>query len=299
MRRTSYTLLLAIVLSGCRAPTAPTPIAGPTAPPTNDYRVRETRLLNGMVSVRVDIPLTPEGRKPTVIAQLGDTSPLVRAGFVAVTYTVYWDFLRTPGPTPPPGHTVGKWVLASPSADVLGQTYLHDIAQNADQVVPAILDWLATQPEVDTSRFGIVGGSTNGFVTLQALAADARLRAAVVIAACGDYECFLRNSSMGMQGQPLTLSPSYAAWVHEQDVTYAPQRVVHAALLMLNRTGDELIPYACAETTARTLSQAYAAAGAPERFEQRAFDIEGHGIGPQETQATLAWLQRWLAPPAS
>jgi pimeloyl-ACP methyl ester carboxylesterase len=161
-----------------------------------------------------------------------------------------------------------------------------------------VLDWLATQPEVDMRRLGIVGASTNGFVTLQALAAEPRLRAAVVIAACADYECFLRNSSMGLQGKPLALAPSYAAWVHEQDVLYAPQRVVHAALLMLNRTGDELIPYACAEETARVLRQAYAKADAPERFDLQAFDIEGHGIGPQETQATLAWLQRWLQPPA-
>jgi len=263
-----------------------------------EYHVKEARLLNGLVIVRVEIPPAPDGAKPTVIALLGDTHELLRAGFIAVTYTVYWDFLRPPAPTPKAGHSVGTWVLASPSAEVLGQSYLRDVARNATEVVPAIVEWLTTQPEVDATRLGMVGASTNGFVALQAAAVEPRLRAVVAIAASADYECFLRHSSMGMQGKPLTLAPAYAEWLRAQDVTRMPQRLVHSALLMLNRTGDKLIPFACAEATARALSEAYARAGAPDRFHFVSFDIEGHGIGPQESQATLDWLRRWLQTPA-
>ena len=61
------------------------------------------------------------------------------------------------------------------------------------------------------SRVAITGVSTNGFIALQAVAADQRLHAASVIAACGDYQRFLRYSSMGMAGRPLTLDPDYAS----------------------------------------------------------------------------------------
>ncbi|MEO8602278.1 MAG: prolyl oligopeptidase family serine peptidase [bacterium] len=297
MSRIALCLIALGALAACQAPPSVSVPVAAAGPPTKEYRVRETRLLNGLVSVRLEIPPAPAGPQPTVIALLGDTHGLLDAGFIAVTYTVYWDLLRTPVPTPPPGQSVGTWVLASPSADVLGQPYVRDIARNATEVVPAIVDWLTTQPEVDAKRLGMIGGSTNGFVTLQALAAEPRLGAAVAIAACGDYECFLRDSSMGMQGAPLALTPDYAAWLREQDVTRTPQRLTHGALLMLNRTGDVLIPFACAEQTAAVLTQAYAKAGATERFRFTSFDIEGHGIGPQETQAAMQWLQRWLAAP--
>ena len=293
-------LLIALVLTGCAAPreiAAPPP---PSAEPqtTIEYRVRETKLLSNLVTVRLEIPAAPDGPKPAVIALLGDTHALLHEGFIAVTYTVNLDRMRTPVPTPEPGHSVGMWVLAASSADVLGEAYLRDIATTATHAVPAILDWLATQPEVDAQRLGMVGGSTNGFVTLQALAADPRLGAAVAIAACGDYHCFLRESSMGMQGQPLTLAPAYEKWLREQEVIRTPQRLVHGALLMLNRTGDTLIPFSCAEATAKVLSDAYAKAGASDRFQFMRFDVEGHGIGPQETRATLDWLRKWLQPAA-
>lgn len=278
--------------------------AGRTADPpaaassTTSYLVKEANLVNGAVSVRLDIPLEPPGRKPAVIALLGDTHPVVAAGFVAVTYTVRWGLLRMGQPTPSPAEqTVGKWVLASPSADVLGERYLRDIATTADTYVPAVLDWLVAQPEVDPERLAMVGSSTNGFVTLQAIAADPRLIAGVAIAACGDYHRFLQFSEMGMNGAPLQLSPEFAAWVRGQEVITHPERLTHAAVLMMNRASDRLIPIACADETARVLSEAYARAGVPQRFRFERMEGEGHGMAAPEIAATMAWLKQWLGPP--
>jgi hypothetical protein len=256
--------------------------------------MKEAFLVNAAVAVSVHIPLSPAGPKPTVIALAGGTRQLMGAGFVAVTYKINWELVRGPVPTPPPRQAVGMWVLASPSAAVLGERYLRDITAEGTQYVPAVIDWLVTLPDIDTKRIGMAGGSTNGFTTLQALAHDRRLRTAVVIAACGDYHGFLRHSSMGMRGKPLALDPPYERWIQSQEIVRRPRRVVHAALLMINRVGDELIPIACADETARALEPAYTAAGAGDHFRYVRLEGEGHGIGKEEGRLMLEWLQQWL-----
>jgi len=135
----------------------PAPRRPYTPPPAaTEFLVKETRLANGAVAVRADIPLAPAGPKPAVIALVGDTHQLVGAGFVSVTYSINWNLLKGPQPPAPPAEqTVGKWVLASRSASTLGETYLHEIATTANTYVPMVLDWIQTLPEVDRRRIGM------------------------------------------------------------------------------------------------------------------------------------------------
>ncbi|HSP96418.1 MAG TPA: hypothetical protein VL049_04120 [Candidatus Dormibacteraeota bacterium] len=290
-------ILLVTLLVGCGAAhTGESAATG--APPTTTYLVKEATLVNGAVTVRLDIPLQPAGRRPTVIALLGDTHPVVAAGFVAATYTVNWGLLRALEPTPAPApsqQAVGKWVLASPREDILGERYLREISTTADTYVPAVLDWLTAQPEVDPTHLAIVGSSTNGFVALRAGAVDHRLGVVVAIAACADYERFLRYSSMGMSGQPLHLAPAYVEWLHSQEVIRDPAALTHAAVLMVNRAPDPLIPISCADETARVLSDAFARAAAPDRFRYLRLEGEGHGLGQPEADAAMEWLRKWLS----
>lgn len=290
---------MAVSLTGalhCRgaAPPADPP---PEMSDTMSFLVKEATLAGGAVAVHAEIPLPAAGRRPAVIALLGNRRALRAAGFVVVTYSVRWE--RVPGrlPTPAPGQpTVGTWVLASPSAARLGEGYLRDIAVTAERFVPAVLDWLVGLPEVDGERLAMVGGSTNGFVALQAAAVDPRLRAVVAISACGDYPAFLQGSGMGLGGAPLELAPDYTAWIAEQQVISHPDRLLHAAVLMINRAADPLIPVACADETARVLAAAYAAAGQAERFRYDRLDAQGHGVDAAENAAAMEWLTRWLRP---
>ena len=72
-----------------------------STPPTTTFLVKETTLVNGAVTVRLEIPLQPEGRKPAVISLLtADSHPMVAAGFVAATFSVRWGLLRQPEPAP-------------------------------------------------------------------------------------------------------------------------------------------------------------------------------------------------------
>ena len=287
-------LLVSLLATGAVA--QQTPHAAP--PP------REAELAGGVVTVRAEFPASRPGRRPAVIALLGNIRALTDAGFVAVTYKIHWEQLRQGEPTAAPSdRAVGRWVLASPSASVLGERYLRDVVAAAGVHVPAVIDWMVAQPEIDAARLGMVGGSTNGFIALGAAAADRRLRAVVAIAACGDFPLFLSGSSMGMAGAPLSLAPAYAEWIAANQVVAHPERLVHAAVLMANRTGDPLIPIACADETARVLAAAYAHAGAAERFRYERLAGEGHGLSDDEARLTLAWLRRWLgdghsAPPS-
>ncbi len=284
-----FVLLVACGTARTGDPSAPAPA------PTTTFLVKETTLVNGAVTVHLEIPLQPSGRKPAVIALLGDTHGVVAAGYVAATYTIRWAMLRQPEPTAAPDQpAVGKWVLASPSADVLGERYVREISTTADTYVPAVLDWLVQQPEVDPTRLAMVGSSTNGFIALRAGAVDKRLGVVVAIAACADYARFLQDSAMGMNGEPLQLAPAYAEWLRSQEVIRDPAALTHAAVLLVNRTGDPLIPVACADETARVLADAFAAAGTSERFRYLRLEGEGHGLGEPEAAATMEWLAKWL-----
>jgi hypothetical protein len=280
-------------------PPAPQPLVALASPATvREFQVREAQLENGGIVVRLEIPPAPAGPKPAILANLNESATMLSEGAVIVTYKIDWSRLKgaPPPAAPTQGETaVGKWVLAAPTEGSIGQQYIRQIIATATIVVPRVLDYLETVPEVDMSRVAITGGSTNGFIALQAVAADKRLGVASVIAACGDYHTFLRLSSMGTGGKPLALEPAYERWLRAQEVVEHPRRVVHAALLMVNRVQDALIPIACADATDRVLARAFRAAGRSDRYRfVRIEDAEGHGLGAREDAENLAWLRRWL-----
>src|SRR5262245_60550047 len=291
-------LSLLVALAFAAACRRVTPPAADTTDQPPEVETREVQLDDDFITVRLHIPPTPEARKPTVIWMLGDRTAPLAQGLLVVTYRLNWELVRPPAPAPTV-NTVGKFVLASPSAAVLGREYLRTIATTATRAIPKIVDFLETVPEVDPVRIGIVGTSPTGFVGLQAVARERRLSVAVALAACGDYHRFLRYSSMGMEGQPLALAPAYERWLQAQEIIRRPERMVHAALLMVNRDHDPVIPFACVEETVRVLRRAYRRAGDPERFRFTVFEGERHGLDQRDADETMAWLTRWLETPGA
>ena len=277
-----------MLLAACARPAPPRPPA-PSIPVESEFRVRDANLGNG-ITVRLEIPTGVTGPVPAVITQIAESADVRAAGMIAVSYA---DWRGAPSP-PPSTQTVGKLVLASPSPGVLGRHYLQGIAATGTDAIPRVVDYLASVPEVDARRLGITGASTNGFSALQAVAAERRLAVAVAAFTCGDYFRFLQDSSMGMEGAPLALDRDYAAWLHAQQPIDHPDRLVHAAILLIAGTQDTLIPYSCANSTATVLRRAYAAAKAPERF--RFITVEkGHGLDANDRKEAVAWLVRWLS----
>ena len=285
-----------LVLAGCIVACVPPRPTSP--PPTNETReeVRTAELEKGFLSVSVHIPLTPPGPKPAVISPLSERDALPDVGVVVVTYEAHWkklEPLRAAEPPPPP-NTVGVWLLASPTPKTIGKGFFHLIDYYANKAIPKVLDYVTTLPEVDPTRIGIAGSSTYGFIALQAVAADRRLAAAAAVLACGDYRTFLHYSNLAMNGQPLDLDEGYARWIDAQDPARHPERLVHAAVLMINGTADQAIPLPCVQNTGRVLRRAYERAGVPERFRLRLLNGVAHAQNEETRYEVLAWWQRWL-----
>jgi hypothetical protein len=262
--------------------------------------VRKVELMNGFVQLRLDVPSSPPGPKPTVVSLLDERERLLEMGMVVASYRQNWEPLKALAPPPPaeppPKNTVGVWLLAAPTPKTVGKGWFAMIALDAENVLPKVLDHLGTVPEVDATRMAIIGSSTKGFAALRA-AADRRIAAAVVLAACGDYHTFLHLSPLAMNGARLDLDERYDAELRALEPVRHPERFTHAAVLMMNGTADAAVPIECARSTARAFERAYARAGVPERF--RFVEVNGAGhndLGAGAPEEVGAWLHRWLRP---
>jgi len=67
--------------------------------------------------------------------------------------------------------------------------------EDAIKDIGALLDWIATRPELDAKRVGMHGGSYGGFMTLSALTHYSdRLRAGIELAGQSNFVTFLQNT---------------------------------------------------------------------------------------------------------
>lgn len=74
---------------------------------------------------------------------------------------------------------------------------LDDALRREDAVrdVGALLDWIATRPDLDPERVMVTGASYGGFMTLAcAIAFDSRIRCALDVVGISDFRTFLRNT---------------------------------------------------------------------------------------------------------
>ena len=126
--------------------------------------------------------------------------------------------------------------------------------------------------------------------------AERRLTAGAAIVACGDYHRFLQASSLAMDGAALELDPDYERWLQTKEPVRHPERIVHAALLMMNGADDPAIPVECATETARVLQRAYRRAGRSRRFKFVLLANKSHNITAEAREYVRAWLLQWLLP---
>jgi dipeptidyl aminopeptidase/acylaminoacyl peptidase len=69
------------------------------------------------------------------------------------------------------------------------------LRQNSVKDIGALLDWIKTQPDLDSSRVVVYGGSYGGFMVLASLAAYSdRLAGAVDIVGISNFTTFLTNT---------------------------------------------------------------------------------------------------------
>jgi dienelactone hydrolase len=301
--------LAALALSGCAAGAPPLAVAQPSAPAPG-VEVREVALQGGFLHVALKIPHAPPGRKPVIIGALADEASLLADGFAIARLRHDWSVLgglhekgAEAGSGAAEPDRVGQWMLAAPRPGLVGRDYFAVIGVHAHESIPAAVDWLETQPDVDPRRIAIAGSSTNGFVALEALEAEPRLAGGVIRSACGDYHAFLRSSSLALADDPrwlpdgrLVLDPDYEKMLDAREPIRFTDALPPRPLLMLNGTEDRAVPFACAERTAEVLRAAYARAGAADRFRFVTYSGAGHDLGADARVEALRWWERWLLP---
>ena len=151
------------------------------------------------------------------------------------------------------------------------------------------LDYLASRPEVDASRMGMIGHSLGGQQTLFTAAIDTRIRAAVSSCGFGSLRVLKRdhiNHNYALFVPELACRGDYGAVL----ALMAPRPFLAAA-----RTDDPIFPKDGFKETIAAARHAYRAAGADDRL-STFFEPGGHAFSPTMHQAAYAWLDRWLAP---
>lgn len=162
-----------------------------------------------------------------------------------------------------------------------GKSYLllDNAEKREDSVkdIGALLDWIATQPELDASRVGVTGGSYGGYMVLASLMHYSdRIKAGVDVVGISDFTTFLTNTESYRRDLRRAeygdeRDPAMKA-VFDRISPLKNAAKIRAPLFVAQGRNDPRVPY----TEAEQIVRAVRANGEPVWFMM--FDDEGHGF---------------------
>ena len=184
--------------------------------------------------------------------------------------------------------------------------------------VMRLIDYLETRDDVDPKRIGVIGISKGGMETYLAAAADTRIAAAVPCISVQSFRWALDNNRW--QARVGTIQPAVQEAAQSDRVALNAQfvrtfydRVVPGIysefdgpamlpliaprpLMVINGDSDSLTPLAGVMLAANSASDAYAKAGAKEKFVLRVQKDTGHSVNGDSLRAAIDWFVSWLKP---
>ena len=187
-------------------------------------------------------------------------------------------------------------------SDGYGKTYLQldNGPKREDSVrdIGALLDWVATQPELDASRVAVYGGSYGGYMVLASLTHfPDRIKAGVDVVGIASFMTFLKNTSAYRRDLRRAeygdeRDPEMQAVFERIDPVNNAHRI-RSALLVAHGRNDPRVPFSEAEQIAPVVRQ-----NGVDVWTVYA-DNEGHGFAKRDnrdymTAATVLFLQRHL-----
>lgn len=192
------------------------------------------------------------------------TRALLQAGFAVLTLDAQYHGER---------HTPNDYV--SGTGEILFQRgwkykFLDLVVQSTVEYRRA-LDYLATRPEIDTTRIGAHGYSLGGMMTTYLTAADPRIKASV--------PCVTALNIYGPAAARLQVPDVLAPWQYARDMGHRP------FLMMMSRTD----PF----YSVREAQRLYESIAGPSK-EVRFYDCEGHCLPEGHAPDVVAWFQRHL-----
>jgi dienelactone hydrolase len=196
-----------------------------------------------------------------------------------------------------------------------GHPYLYDTVWD----VMRLVDYLATRPDVDAARIGLIGNSKGGTEAYLAAAADPRIAVVVPLIGVQSFGWSLRRPS-GWEARIWTLrqaveaaaadarEPVNAAFVRKFYERIAPglvdrfdgpamlPLVAPRPMLVVNGDSDPRSPLGGVREAVDAAQHAYSKAGATDQI---AFLLEvdaAHEVTAEASRAAMEWFVRWLAP---
>jgi len=162
-----------------------------------------------------------------------------------------------------------------------GKTYLKldnaDKREDSVRDIGSLLDWVATQPELDATRIVVMGGSYGGYMTLASLTNFGdRIKAGVDIVGIASFRTFLKNTSPYRQDLRRAeygdeRDPKMQEYFEKVDPLNNVDRI-KSALMVIHGRNDPRVPFSEAEQIANK-------AGTSGRKVWTVYaDNEGHGF---------------------
>ncbi len=181
-------------------------------------------------------------------------------------------------------------------------------------------DYLATRPDVDPQRLGMIGFSMGGIQTWLAAAVDERIKVAVPAIAVQSFRWSLDNDEW--QGRAKTIKGAHEAAARDLGEPEVNQRVCRELwnkvipgmldqfdcpsllrlfardrhLLIVSGEKDLNCPLGGAKVAIASAEQAFGEAKRSEHLKVMVAPGVGHSVTAEQRTAALDWFEKWLKP---
>jgi dipeptidyl aminopeptidase/acylaminoacyl peptidase len=231
-----------------------------------------------------------EGPHPVIISIHGGPESQARPGFSS-TYQLWIDRLGAAVVVPNVRGSSGY-----------GKTYLKldngKLREDSVKDIGALLDWIATQPDLDASRVAVYGGSYGGYMVLASgVHFSDRLKAAVDIVGISNFVTFLENTQdyrrdLRRPEYGDERDPEMRAHLERISPLNNVERI-RVPMFVVQGNNDPRVPVSEAEQMVAALREQ----GSPVWY-MNALN-EGHGFRKKEnrdlfSEATILFFERYL-----
>lgn len=181
----------------------------------------------------------------------------------------------------------------------------------------ALVDWLASRPDIDAGRIGMTGISMGGIETWMAAAVDTRIKVAVPIIAAQSFKWSLDNerwqgrahtiwaahqqAAAGLGDTAVNKSNVKALWdkllpgiTGEFDCPSMIRLFAPRPLLILSNEKDQNCPLPGAQLAFAAAREAYQSGNASDKLEIVVEPNEPHRLLPDHVKRTIDFFAKWL-----